>query len=261
MRDLSGQSLYESATSPAVSLTKLLLGNESIKGVNMTAKIIAVSNQKGGSSKTTTSLSVAGELGSRMMFENQPNRVMVVDADAHDTAVAWARTAPDHSPFPATVVGMASYVGKMHREIQRHLENYDYIIVDCPPSVDAVTSQSALLIADLVIVPVPPAPADIWSCQATLALVERIQVINPGLKAVLLATKVQRTSLSRAVLEELGNFGIPLMKSRMAHRTAYQEAMLAGTTVAALGRDARAAAIEVSALVDEVLEMLGGQHD
>ncbi len=47
----------------------------------------------------------------------------------------------------------------------------------------------------------------------------------------------------------------------MAHRTAYQEAILAGTTVSALGRDARAAAIEVSALVDEVLAILGGHHD
>lgn len=227
----------------------------------MTAKIIAVSNQKGGSSKTTTSLSVAGELGMRTSIGSRGNRVLVVDADAQETAVAWARTAPDDRPFPATVIGMASYAGKIHREIQRQLEKYDFIVIDCPPSVDATTSQSALLIADLVIVPVPPAPADLWSCRATLSLIERIQVINPGLKAVLLATKVQRTSLSRAALTELANFGIPLMRSRMAHRTAYQEAILAGTTVAALGRDARAAAIEVSALVDEVLEILGGHDD
>jgi chromosome partitioning protein len=227
----------------------------------LTAKIIAVANQKGGSAKTTTSLSVAGALGIRKSIGNRENRVLVVDADAQETAVAWARAAPDKRPFPATVIGMASYAGKMHREIQRHLENYDYIVIDCPPSVDAITSQSALLIADLVIVPVPPAPADLWSCRATSALIERIQVINPELKAVLLATKVQRTSLSRAVLVELENFGIPLMRSRMVHRTAYQEAILAGTTVAALGRDARIATIEVSALVDEVLEILGGHDD
>lgn len=227
----------------------------------MTAKIIAVANQKGGSAKTTTSLTVTGELGIRPSIGNRRNRVLVVDADAQETAVAWARAAPDERPFPATVIGMASYAGKMHREIQRQLENYDFIVIDCPPSVDAITSHSALLIADLAIVPVPPAAADLWSCRATLALIERIQVINPGLKAVLLATKVQRTSLSRAVLVELENFGIPLMRSRMTHRTAYQEAILAGTTVAALGRDARAAAIEVSALVDEVLEILGGRND
>jgi len=220
----------------------------------LTALICAALNQKGGSSKTTTVMSVSGELGSR------GRRVLVVDGDAQESAVAWARTAPDHRPFPATVVSMASYADKMHREIQRQIENYDFIVIDCPPSVDAITAQSALLIADLVIVPVPPAPSDAWSALATLALVERIQVINPRLKAVLLATKVQRTSLSRAVLDELGNFGIPLMRTRMAHRTAYQEAVLAGSTVAALGRGARAAAIEVSDLVDEILEIIGGQH-
>jgi chromosome partitioning protein len=221
----------------------------------LTAKILVVQNQKGGSSKTTSVMETGGELA------NRGARVLVVDADEQETAVAWARSALDHRPFPATVVGMASYASKMHREIQRHLDNYDYIVIDCPPSVGAITSQSALLIADLVIVPVPPAPADLWSCRATLTLIDRIQVINPGLKAVLLATKVQRTSLSRAVLDELATFDVPLMRSRMAHRTAYQEAILAGTTVAGLGRDARAAASEVSALVDEVLEILGGQND
>ena len=220
----------------------------------MTAKIIAVANQKGGCSKTTVSLCISGHL-SELQY-----RALLVDADNQQTAVACARIAADNQPFPATVIGMASYAEKMHREIQRQLENYDFIVIDCPPSVEAVTPMSALLVADLAIVPVPPSPADVWSCRATLALVERIQVINPGLKAVLLATKVQRTSLSRAVLDELANFDVPLMRSRMAHRTAYQEAILAGTTVAALGRDARAAAIEVSELVDEVLEILGGQH-
>lgn len=221
----------------------------------MTALICAALNQKGGSSKTTTVMSVSGELGSR------GKRVLVVDGDAQESAVAWARTAPDDRPFPATVVSLASYADKMHREIQRQIENYDFILIDCPPSVEAITAQSALLIADLVIVPVPPAAADAWSARTTLAMVERIQVINPRLKAVLLATKVQRTSLARAVLDELANFGVPLMRTRMTHRTAYQEAILAGSTVAALGRGARAAAIEVTALVDEILEILGGQHD
>lgn len=221
----------------------------------MTALICTALNQKGGSSKTTTVMSLSGELGSR------GNRVLVVDGDAQESAVGWARTAPDERPFPATVVGMASYADKMHREIQRQIENYDFIVIDCPPSVDAITAQSALLIADMVIVPVPPAPADLWSARATLALIKRIQVINPRLKAVLLATKVQRTLLSRAVLDELGNFGIPLLRTQMAHRTAYQEAVLAGSSIAALGRGARAAALEVSALVDEILERLGAQHD
>ena len=221
----------------------------------MTAKIIAVQNQKGGSSKTTSVM----EIGAGVSLRG--HRTLIVDADAQQTAVAWARAAPFDKPFPVAVIGMAAYGEKMHREVQRQLENYDFILIDCPPSVDAITSQSALLIADLVLVPVPLSPADLWSCQATLALIERIQVINPSLRAVLLAAKVQRTSLSRAVLVELENFGIPLMRSRMAHRTAYQEAILAGTTVAALGRDARAAATEVSVLVDEVLAILGGHHD
>lgn len=221
----------------------------------MTAIILAVVSQKGGSGKSSVAMGTGGEMG------NRGHRVLVVDGDAQETSVAWARTALDSKPFPAAVVGMASYAGKMHREIQRQVENYDYIIIDCPPSVDAITPQSALLIADWAIVPVPMSPADLWATQGTKVLIERIQVINTNLKAVLVANKVQRTSLSNAVMEELGHFGIPLLRSGLSYRIAYQEAILAGTTVSALGRSARAAAVEMSALVDEILEVIGGQHD
>ncbi len=190
----------------------------------LTAKIIAVTSQKGGSGKSSIAMGTSGEIA------NRGHRVLVVDADTQETAVAWARTAPDNKPFPATVVGMASYAGKMHREIQRQLENYDFIVIDCPPSVDAITPQSALLIADWALVPVAMSPADLWSSRGTKALIERIQVINTNLKAVLVANKVQRTSLSIAVMEELAHFGIPLLRSRLAYRVAYQEAILAGTT-------------------------------
>lgn len=216
----------------------------------MTAQIIAITNQKGGSSKTTTAMCLSGELG------NRGYRVLVVDADAQQSALSWSRAAPNDRPFPAAVVGMASYGDKLHREVQRQLENYQYIVLDFPPSLDAVTPLSGLLIANLAIVPLPPSPADLWAAQGAMALIRRLQIINGGLEAVILATKVQRTSLSQAVIREMQNFGLPLMKARLSHRTAFQEAVLAGTTVAGLGRDARTAAIEVNAMTDEVLAIL-----
>lgn len=59
-------------------------------------------------------------------------------------------------------------------------------------------------------------------------------------------------------MQELEEFGIPLMSSRLTNRTAYQEAVVSGVSVSALGRDARAAADEVAAFADEVLVLLGG---
>src|SRR5918992_1151210 len=118
--------------------------------MGMTAKILAVVNQKGGVGKTTLSMQLAGTLAAR----NQ--RVLVVDADPQGTASRWASSAPDDEPFSATVVSLAAAGNKLHREVVKLARDYDYIIVDCPPAVDSINSRSALLIADLALVPVIP---------------------------------------------------------------------------------------------------------
>ena len=105
--------------------------------------------------------------------------------------------------------------------------------------------------------PIPPSPADLWSSRGIKVLIERAQDINPGLRAYILVNKLQRTALSKAVLDELANFGLPVMKTRLSSRTAYQEAVIAGSSVAALGRGAKPAADEVRSLADEVLAILG----
>lgn len=218
----------------------------------MTAQIVSIINQKGGSSKTTTAMSLAGAL------QNRGFSVLLVDADEQQTALQWSRAAPLDNPFPAAVIGMASYGEKLHREVQRQLENYDFIVIDTPPALAAGTPVSALLISNLVIVPIPPSPADLWAARGVKLLIESVQVINKDLTSVILASRVQRTSLTKAVMQEMKSFGIPMMDAQLSNRTAFQEAILAGTTVCALGRDAKAAAIEVSAMTDETLAILRG---
>ncbi|CUI04223.1 hypothetical protein BN2497_3811 [Janthinobacterium sp. CG23_2] len=58
-------------------------------------------------------------------------------------------------------------------------------------------------------------------------------------------------------MRELDEFGIQLMSSRLTNRTAYQEAVVSGVSISALGRDAKVAKDEVHALTDEVLALLG----
>jgi len=217
----------------------------------MAARIIAVVNQKGGVGKTSVSMLIAAELAKRGF------RVMVADCDAQGSSTAWARAAPDSAPFPAAVVNLASYAEKTHREVDKHLQNYDFIVVDCPPSLEALASQSALLVAHLAIIPTPPSPADLWAVQGVKALVSRAQTINDALKAVILVNKATRTSLSRAIFGRLADFGIPVMSARLCNRTAYQEAVIAGASVADLGRDAKPAAEELRIMTDEVLSLLG----
>lgn len=217
----------------------------------MSAKIIAIANQKGGSGKTTVSMTLAGTLGMRGF------RVLVVDADAQGTATQYAASAPDDAPFPATVSGLSAAGNKIHREVRKQVEDYDIIIIDCPPAVDSVIPQSALLVSDLVIVPVVPSPADLWAALGMRELVARIEVINEDLRGVLLANSCQpQARITQAVMEQLDEFGMPLLKSRMHNRTAFRQAMAFGVPVQTLGAEAKKAADEADRLADEVIGLL-----
>jgi chromosome partitioning protein len=219
--------------------------------MNKPARLIAFCHAKGGVGKTTASTLLSAELAERGY------RVLVADCDAQASASAWANAAPDNKPFPAAVVNLSAYAGKVHREIQKHLGNYDFIIIDCPPGLDSLSPQSAILIADLVIVPLPASPADLWAACGVKRLIERGMDFNPTLKAFILPNRVVRTSLSNAIMREMNEFGIPMMTSRLTNRTAYQEAVVSGVSVSALGRGAKAAADEIYALANEVLTILG----
>lgn len=215
------------------------------------ARLIAVTHPKGGVGKTTISMVLSAQLA------EQGYKVLVADCDAQASASAWANAAPEGRPFPAAVVNLSAYAGKVHREIQKQLDNYDFIIVDCPPGLDSLSPQSVLLVADLVIVPTPPAAADLWACLGAIRLIERGTDLNPALIARLLPNRVVRTSLSNAIMRQLDEFGIQLMSTRLTNRTAYQEAVISGVSISALGRDAKVAKDEVHALANEVLALLG----
>ena len=220
----------------------------------MEAKVVAVTCRKGGVGKSSVSAFLSCELAERGY------KVLLCDCDKQQTASEWSATAPDLTPFPAAVLSFAAYGAKLHREIERQIYNYDYIIVDLPPSADGGTvTQSALLIADLAIVVVVPSPPDIRSAEATIALIENARVVNEELTAVLFANKVERTLIAKTMLKKAASFGLPLLATTFAPRTAYQVAAFGGTTVRALGASAHAAAKEVQSLTDEILGLLRAQ--
>jgi len=221
----------------------------------MPAKILVAANQKGGCGKTTVAMQLGGTLG------RAGHRVLIVDADPQGTATRWAASATDESPFPAHVAGLAAAGGKVHREIKKYLDSYDYILVDCPPAVESAVPQSALLIADVALVPIIPSPADLWAATGTRGLIERAVEINSALQARLVVNMLQsNTSMSQEVLEVLEDFGIPLTEAKLHLRTAYRQAAVFGGTVHELGRDAAKAVREVEALVKEIISLVNNNQ-
>jgi chromosome partitioning protein len=219
----------------------------------MPAKIIAVVNQKGGAGKTTLVMQLAGTLARRGW------KVLVVDADPQGTATRWAGSAPEGLPFPAAVVGLSAAGGTVHREVAKFTDAYDLIVIDCPPAVDSPAPQSALLIADLALVPVMPSPLDLWAAVGIRQVIAHVGEFNAALQARLVLNALQpRTTLAKEVQALLPEFGIPLARTVLHHRTVYRQSAVFGGTVHTLGRKAAPAIAEVETLTDEVVALIEG---
>lgn len=217
----------------------------------MTAKVIVITNQKGGCGKTTLAMNLAGIVGLN-------NKVLLVDGDPQGSATRWAASSSDEKPFPAAVMGLANAGDKVHREIKKYINDYDYIFIDCPPAVENSFTASALLIADLALVPIVPSPTDLWSAVGIQKLISNVAVLNEKLEARLVANMCQgNASISREALVLLEEFDFPKTKADIYQRTVYRQAAAFGGSIYDL--DNEKAKQEFKALVDEILELLHGE--
>lgn len=210
----------------------------------MSAKIIAVVNQKGGTGKSTLSMLLAGALA------EAGHKVMVADADPQNTALRWALAGEG---FPVDVEDVSGDEGKLHKHLKKRRDDYDFIIIDSPPTATAPVTLSALKIANLALVPVIPSPPDLWASLHIRDAIYAATEKNVFLEARLVVNQAQpNTVLAREVLSMLPEFGIPLLAAQLRQRTAYRQCAALGTTVAALGSRAALAGQEIDALRREV---------
>jgi chromosome partitioning protein len=222
-----------------------------LKWFSMTAKIIAVVNQKGGSGKTTVSMQLAGAIARR------GKKVLVVDADPQGTATRWAASADDDNPFPASVVGLSAANTKVHREAKKFIDDYDCIIIDCPPAADSPVPQSALMIADIALVPIIPSPLDMWAAVGIRQVIQNVGDLNESLQARLVLNQCQpKTTLTQESLEILPEFGIALADSQIQHRQVYRQSAVYGQTVHDMASKAASAIKEIDALTGEVCDLI-----
>ena len=128
---------------------------------------------------------------------------------------------------------MGNLEDRLHREIRKFIGDYDYLIIDCPLSADSPISQSALLVADLALVPVVPSPPDLWAGIAIRQVLQTVEAVNEGLQACLLINQRKPgTRLASKTLELLPKYGIPILKTQIGDREAFRHAAAAGLTAA-----------------------------
>lgn len=213
--------------------------------------IVALLNQKGGTGKTTLALHLAGE------WVRRGHRVTLIDADPQGSALDWSeQRAREHLPRRFGVVGLAR--DTLHREAPELARDADHVVIDGPPRV-AGLMRSALLAADLVLIPVQPSPLDGWASAEMLALVNEARIYRPELVARFVLNRcATRTVLARETAESLTDHDPPALSATVGQRIAFATAAQTGRLVSEID-NATAAAREIAALTDQIARIVTGR--
>lgn len=208
-------------------------------------KVIAILNQKGGVGKTTLAVHLA------TAFARQKRAVLLIDADPQGSALDWAAARHGEPLFP--VVGLPK--SSIHKELPGLTSNYEFVIIDGPPRVYDV-ARSAIMAADLVLIPVQPSPYDVWAAKEIIDLLAEATVFKPSLqKALLINRKIVNTAIGRDVVDALSKYPVPLLNSAVCQRVAFAESAAQGLTVYELDPEMLASQ-EITAVANEVREIL-----
>ncbi|NLP56718.1 ParA family protein [Lutibacter sp. B1] len=249
-------------------------------------KIIAIANQKGGVGKTTTTVNLAAALG---VLEK---KVLLIDADPQANAssglgivveevekgtyqllehaiTAQEAIIPTNSPnveiIPAHIDLVAieiELVDKnkreyMLKEVLQDIKNsYDYILIDCAPSLGLIT-LNALVAADSVIIPIQCeyfALEGLGKLLNTIKSVQKIHNPNLDIEGLLLTMYDSRLRLSNQVVEEVKkHFQNMVFKTIIQRNVRLSEAPSYGESIIAYDATSRGAVNYIN-LANEILK-------
>lgn len=256
------------------------------RGGRSMGNVIAIANQKGGVGKTTTAVNLAAAL----VYEGK--HVLLVDSDAQGNATSGLgiskasveadiydvlvnevpirttiqkTTRENLDLVPATIqlagaevelTNLPQRERRMKKAIDEIKEDYDYLIIDCPPSLGHLTIN-AFTAADSILIPVQ---SEYYALEGLSQLLNTIQLVqkhfNSSLKieGVLMTMFDARTNLSNEVVGEVKKyFGDKVYETLIPRNVRLSEAPSYGLSIIDYDMSSRGAKVYLQ-LAKEVLE-------
>ncbi len=213
-------------------------------------QVISLVNQKGGVSKSTTSVHLA-----YWLISKKKQKVLLIDADTQKSSSLWVE-GMEEIEIPFKVIQTPD---DLLEQIPELVADYDYLIVDGPASLSEGT-RAILFRSDLAVIPVQPSGVDLRSASDAMRLVKQAQSVRGGLpKAVMfLSRAVKGTKLkeeARALLSK--NPGATLLDTVIHQKQALADTSGQSATVWDLsGKPAGDSASEYEKLFKEMLKQL-----
>jgi chromosome partitioning protein len=206
--------------------------------------IVAFLNHQGGVGKTTLALHVAGA------WAAQGKRIVVVDTDAHGSALDWSE-----QRVKAGLTRLFNMIelarDTVHLEAPEIARDVDHVVID-GSSHSAALMRSAMLAADLALVPVQPSPFDGWASSETFRLLHEARRFRPGLIARFVLNRcVARSLIASEIAEALTRHNPPALAAEVGQRVAFPDAARTGRLVSEMPRS-EPAAREVAAVAAEI---------